>query len=377
MKIDENNSIYEIITKYPETLEILIEMGFKEFKNMNKLKTLGKNINLKMALDMKQIPLNIFLKNLELKINNKKEKEEVINIKGILPCPVKIPILEELNKYIKEKKENFNIDLKTASMGINWLKEDYKISIKNKVPDIFISAGFDLFFNKKTYQNFQDLSNIKNYNKDFQNDEINLKDPKNTYSILAVVPAIFLINKNELKNEIPDSWEDLLSGKYDNKVSLPITDFDLFNAILLNIHKKFGEEGIESLKKTLISNLHPSQMVQSYKTKLNKPAIIIMPYFFTKTINKNSPMIPIWPKDGAIISPIFMINKNNNKLKNISEFFASKKIGKIFSYNGKFPSTHPDIDNMITKDNKYLWLGWDYIYNNDLSELIKKLKNIF
>ncbi|MDN5343687.1 MULTISPECIES: ABC transporter substrate-binding protein [Oceanotoga] len=377
MKIDENNSIYEIITKYPETLEILIEMGFKEFKNMNKLKTLGKNINLKMALDMKQIPLNIFLKNLELKINNKKEKEEVINIKGILPCPVKIPILEELNKYIKEKKENFNIDLKTASMGINWLKEDYKISIKNKVPDIFISAGFDLFFNKKTYQNFQDLSNIKNYNKDFQNDEINLKDPKNTYSILAVVPAIFLINKNELKNEIPDSWEDLLSGKYDNKVSLPITDFDLFNAILLNIHKKFGEEGIESLKKTLISNLHPSQMVQSYKTKLNKPAITIMPYFFTKTINKNSPMIPIWPKDGAIISPIFMINKNNNKLKNISEFFASKKIGKIFSYNGKFPSTHPDIDNMITKDNKYLWLGWDYIYNNDLSELIKKLKNIF
>lgn len=377
MKIDENNSIYEIITKYPETLEILIEMGFKEFNNMNKLKTLGKNINLKMALDMKQIPLNIFLKNLELKINNKKEKEEVINIKGILPCPVKIPILEELNKYIKEKKENFNIDLKTASMGINWLKEDYKISIKNKVPDIFISAGFDLFFNKKTYQNFQDLSNIKNYNKDFQNDEINLKDPKNTYSILAVVPAIFLINKNELKNEIPDSWEDLLSGKYDNKVSLPITDFDLFNAILLNIHKKFGEEGIESLKKTLISNLHPSQMVQSYKTKLNKPAITIMPYFFTKTINKNSPMIPIWPKDGAIISPIFMINKNNNKLKNISEFFASKKIGKIFSYNGKFPSTHPDIDNMITKDNKYLWLGWDYIYNNDLSELIKKLKNIF
>ncbi|UYP00203.1 ABC transporter substrate-binding protein [Oceanotoga sp. DSM 15011] len=377
MKIDENNSIYEIITKYPETLEILIEMGFKEFNNMNKLKTLGKNINLKMALDMKQIPLNIFLKNLELKINNKKEKEEVINIKGILPCPVKIPILEELNRYIKEKKENFNIDLKTASMGINWLKEDYKISIKNKVPDIFISAGFDLFFNKKTYQNFQDLSNIKNYNKDFQNDEINLKDPKNTYSILAVVPAIFLINKNELKNEIPDSWEDLLSGKYDNKVSLPITDFDLFNAILLNIHKKFGEEGIESLKKTLISNLHPSQMVQSYKTKLNKPAITIMPYFFTKTINKNSPMIPIWPKDGAIISPIFMINKNNNKLKNISEFFASKKIGKIFSYNGKFPSTHPDIDNMITKDNKYLWLGWDYIYNNDLSELIKKLKNIF
>ncbi|MDM8534564.1 ABC transporter substrate-binding protein, partial [Clostridiaceae bacterium HSG29] len=40
--------------------------------------------------------------------------------------------------------------------------------------------------------------------------------------------------------------------------------FDLFNAILLNVYKKYGEDGIKRLGKSLLSSMHPSEMVKSH-----------------------------------------------------------------------------------------------------------------
>ena len=47
-------------------------------------------------------------------------------------------------------------------------------------------------------------------------------------------------------------------------------------------------------------------MVKSDKMKTNTPTVTIMPYFFTKMIKADGPMVPVWPNDGAAISPIFM-----------------------------------------------------------------------
>lgn len=56
--------------------------------------------------------------------------------------------------------------------------------------------------------------------------------------MLGVVPAVFLVNKNMLGDrEMPKSWADLLKPEFRKSVSLPISDFDLFNSILININK--------------------------------------------------------------------------------------------------------------------------------------------
>ena len=90
-------------------------------------------------------------------------------------------------------------------------------------------------------------------------------------------------------------------------------------------------------------------------------------------------MIAVWPEDGAIVSPIFMLSKKEKieKLQPIVDFFASKKVGEILSHSGLFPSVHPEVDNRIPKENKFMWLGWGYIYKNDISKLIKHCKMLF
>ena len=396
-------SLYDITNKYEEAIDMLVAVGFENMKDESQRNTIGKSITLEMALKMKKVNVETFEKQLidiieenkehfnELLEEKNEKKDANVKITGVLPCPVRVPLMESLKEWLDENEKDLDMkvdyELKAASVGVDWIKDSLEKSNDAEVlSDIFISAGFDLFFDKdligkyKEENIFEDITGFENYNSDFENEYISLKDPDNQYSMIGVVPAVFLINTDELDGrEMPTSWEELLTEEYENKVSLPIGDFDLFNAILLNVYKKYGEDGIKRLGRSLLSSMHPSEMVKSHIKDIQKPIVTIMPYFFTKMTKRGGPMEAVWPKDGAILSPIFMLSKKekSEKLKPIVDFFASKNVGEILSHNGKFPSVNPNVDNMISNEDKYMWLGWDYIKGNDIGNLIKKCEKIF
>lgn len=395
--INENMTILEICEKFPETIEFFKSKGFKNLDNNLILKTVGK-ITLKNALSMKKINVETFVNilnelinqnknSVDITMNENKKEENEITMMGLLPCPIRIPLLEAMKEFLENNNEiKLSYDLKAASYGLDWLKDDViKANHPEKLADIFISAGFDLFFEDKLMGKFKkenifkDITGIKEYNKDFNNNEISLKDPDGDYSMLGVVPAVFLVNTSELNGrEIPKTWKDLLKPEFEKSVSLPISDFDLFNSILINIYKTYGKEAVTKLGKSLLQNLHPSQMVKSDKFKENVPTVTIMPYFFTKMIKENSSMIAVWPEDGAAVSPIFMLTKENkkDKIKKIAEFLSGEKVGKILSHQGLFPSVNPNVNNNLD-DKKFLWVGWDYIHENNIGEILKECKELF
>ena len=399
---DENSTLLEIVEKYPETVPVFTSNGFSQMGDAEKRQKFGKTINLKMALMLKQIDVktfsNLLVEAIESKNNNidatltdsvKSDDAEALNVVGLLPCPVRIPLLEGFNNFIKsysqEKNVIINHELKAASTGLDWVEKNITgVKDAKDLPDLFISAGFDMFFDEemigkfKRQNVFADTTKLDKFNNLF--DGLALKDPKKHYAMIGVVPAVFLINKKELGDfPMPKTWEDIMKPEFEKRVSLPVGDFDLFNGILLNIHKHYGDEGVKKLGRSLLESLHPSQMVKSDRKKTNRPIVTIMPYFFTKMVKDGGPMVAVWPEDGAIVSPIFMLSKQE-KLQNLQpviDFFASEEVGKILSHSGLFPSVHPDIDNRISKENEFMWLGWDYIYNNDISGLIKHCENLF
>ncbi|SMB81212.1 ABC-type Fe3+ transport system, substrate-binding protein [Desulfonispora thiosulfatigenes DSM 11270] len=399
---NSSESLFDITQKHPEVIDLFVSIGFENMKDPVQRELVGKSISLEIALKLKKINLEVFTDRLVEAIEQKKDASNMnigkseentkadINIQGVLPCPVRIPLMESFSKWLEETEgvnKNVNYDLKAASVGVDWIKEAIEnVESDEVISDIFISAGFDLFFDKKLMGKFKskgvfkDLTGFEKLNTDFENEEISLRDPDGQYSLIGVVPAVFLINTEELNGrEIPKTWDDIFKPEFKNSVSLPIGDFDLFNAIILNIYKKYGEEGIRNLGECLLVNMHPVQMVKSHMKKTSKPAVTIMPYFFTKMTKQNGPMTAIWPEDGAIISPIFLLSKKakEKELKPYINFLASKQVGEILAHNGLFPSISPEVDNRIPKENKYMWLGWDFIKNNDIGELIKKCEKIF
>lgn len=383
MKINGTMNIKDILVKYPETIEIFRNNGFKGVEKAEVLEKLS-TITLEEAMRLKKMDLNSFIALLTESINSKMKNSEIsksngeLSLMGLLPCPVRIPLLKKFEEFLNNNPDlNLSYQLKAASAGLGWIKENViKTDKIENLADIFISAGFDLFFEKdlmgkfKERKVFKDISGVENYNSALQS----LKDPYGEYSIIGAVPAIFMVNKNLLGDRIsPKSWADILKPEFKASISLPVADFDLFNAILVNIYKLYGENGVKALGRNLMSNMHPAEMVGS-----NGPTITVMPFFFSKMIRENSPMMPIWPEDGAIISPIFMLTKADkaDKLKKIAEFMSGKEIGEILSHQGLFPSTNPEVSN-ISDEKPMMWIGWDHIYSIDMGKTIKHCEKLF
>ncbi len=397
------DSIYDICNAYPETLDVFTANGFSQFKNPKMLEQMGKSVTLQMALKMKKLNAAAFVHLLNESIESKRNSVDIdlktktaagdaaVKVQGLLPCPVRVPLQESFDAFItdfeKEHQQKVECDLKAASMGLDWLIDDVvNHDDASNLADIFISAGFDLFFDEKLMgkfkkqQIFKDSTGFQKLNRNFDNEEICLKDPDGHYSMIGVVPAVFLVNTKELGGRaVPRTWADLFQPEFKNSVSLPISDFDLFNSMLLHIYKTYGEEGVKGLGACLLSSMHPSQMVKSHQQKQQRPAVTIMPYFFTKMVKQGGDMAAVWPEDGAIISPIFMLTKKESleRSQPIIDFFASEKVAEILSHQGLFPSVNPNIDNRLPEENKFMWLGWDYINNNDIGALIKKCGQLF
>ncbi len=389
--ITKSETIANILNKYPELMDVFLANGFKGLDNPMILKQIGK-LPLETVLKNKGIGVEPFLnlineqitiEETDVTLMDNKTKEGNINIIGLLPCPVRIPLLERFNELSNLDKINHN--LKAASEGLDWLKEEVKDAKVEDLADIYISAGFDLFFEEDLMKKFKDQKVFDDFykdvelNKDFSNDYMELKDPNNDYSMISVVPAVFLVNTMALGDRpIPKTWSELLNPIYEGSISLPVSDFDLFNAILIHLYKEFGEEAVFKLGKSLIKSMHPAEMVKSERRSRVKPAVSVMPYFFTKMALPGSVMKAVWPEDGAITSPIFMLSKKDKReeIKEITDMFMSKETGEILSHKGLFPSVNKDVDNNL-ENKKFKWVGWDYINNNNIGEILAKCMRIF
>ena len=65
-----DDTLYEIIEKYPEALDFFIANGFEQLKNKQMLEIMGKNIKLRMALMSKKINQELFIDKLETILKN-------------------------------------------------------------------------------------------------------------------------------------------------------------------------------------------------------------------------------------------------------------------------------------------------------------------
>jgi ABC-type Fe3+ transport system substrate-binding protein len=392
------DTLHSIAERYPETVAVFTSNGFPQMEDAAQRATFGKLINFETALQMKNRNPETFMTLLNEVIDSERNSpdatlakgddkdREGLNVVGLLPCPVRIPLLEQYNAFVEETGlTGVNTDLKAASVGIDWVARNLDgITSQDQLPDLFMSAGFDLFFDATKIGRFREqgvFTDLVNYDREnalFKGR--GLQDPSHNYSIISIVLAVFLVNTKELNGrEIPRSWEDLLKPEWEQSVSLPVSDFDLFNAILLNIHDRYGDEGVEKLGRSMLQALHPAQMIKSNRFKDKRPAVTIMPYFFTKTVQPGGTMEAVWPEDGAIVSPIFMLAKKERaqELQPVVDFFSSKAVGETLSHQGLFPSLHPEVDNRLADDIPMMWLGWDKILKTDLSREIARCEELF
>ena len=398
--IEKTMTIQQLVDAWPCTLEVLVANGFENLKDPAVRSAVGRVLTIERAAGMKGYGIDTFIGLLQHRIDEMADQADVtmkqteransdISVAGLLPCPVRIPLLEGFDRFIEgytaQTGLSVSYKLEAAAVGADWMAEHVAgLHDERNLPDLFLSAGFDTFFDRKTIGRFKDQGiycdiTPKEVNRDF--DGLKLKDPKGDYGVLSVVAAVFMVNHEVLGDRpVPRTWADILKPEFAQNVALPVGDFDLFNAILLTIYRQFGDEGIRKLGKSMLKSMHPSQMIKNAQRVADeKPIVTIMPYFFTKMAAMVKSLEIVWPQDGAIISPIFMLAKKSRQaeLQPIGDFLAGKEIGEILAQRGLFPSLHTDVDNQLPAGTPWQWVGWDFIYSNDIPALIKHTTLLF
>lgn len=392
-------NIAQIITTWPETAAVFGAHGLEAFTDAAYLERVGRYMKLRTALERKGLGVESFERQLQERIETQTRRVDVceelgdrgashIDVAGLLPCPVRVPLLDKINAFVDECQSRDGVNISTrfraASGGSEWIEKEIRAATAvTQLPDIFVSAGFDTFFDPNGIGRFKEEGAFAaldpgEVNRAFTG--LDLRDPQGAYTIISTVPAVFILDTHQLGDlPAPRTWAQLLEPQYQRKVAYPVGDFDLFNAILLNIHREFGDAGVKKLGRSMLGSMHPAQMGTLPAGKTQKPLVTIMPYFFTRMAANIPGVEIIWPEDGAILSPIFMLRRKDSlsQSRALAEFFAGAEVGSILARQGLFPALNPAVENILPEASPWKWLGWDYIYTHDVAAQIKRLEGIF
>jgi len=399
-------TLFDVTETYPETIPVFVSNGFAHVGDESKRKSHGKMVTLAQAMQMKGKDFDAFRGLLTATIDGHRRSADVtlkaaeddaifpregdLRVAGLLPCPVRIPLIElfEPAREAIERKYGLKVGyrLAAASVGMHAIEQEMaRIRTREDLPHLFLSAGFEAFFDHKNLARFKDQGVFVDRSWSEGNpafEGLALKDPDGHFAMIGVVPAVFLVDRRQLaEGEAPPrTWKELLDPRFERRVALPVGDFDLFNGILLTLFKHYGEDGVRGLARNLVQAMHPSQVAGRFAGRqASQPAVSVIPFFFSKMAAMNPNVEIVWPEDGAIISPIFMLEQKAAPAgtTELGDFFLSREAGEVLAHRGLFPSLHPEVSNPLPEGADWMWLGWDFIRENDLGELIPRLLGIF
>lgn len=402
--IQPQMTVFEITERYPSTIGVFVKNGFPRMRDADKRRVQGKALTVRSAALLRRLDQAELIRKLQEAAQEDQQQEDVtlaqtgdlsllpegdIRISGLLPCPVRLPILEAVSDLASrlqaEQGQTLGWSLAAASVGVDGLnKQLAQVEGEEDLPEVFISAGFESFFDRRNFRRFKDQGVFVDTAPPGQNacfGDLPLRDPDGHFTMVGMVPAVFLVNGNFLGDDPePRTWEDVLHPRFEGRIALPVGDFDLFNGLLFTIYKRFGERGVRALARNMLVSMHPSQTVGRFSGKQQQqPTISIIPYFFSRMTLNSEVIKTVWPEDGAVICPIFMLVKQSSRdrAEPVARLFLSKEVGEILAHKGLFPVLNPEVDNRLPRGTRWQWLGWDFIREHDLGELIPRLDAIF
>lgn len=390
--ITGNENLQQIVEIDDSLVPFFEKHGLGNYFQPENLNKIGKYTRLNSLLKSKKIEPEHFIASLNELSGNMQQNDfgrlyqhEQLHFSAMLPCGLRNPFKEYFESVINGNDEQFT--------GLNFLIEgnvNHELSYYplldsitdiNELPDIIIASDVNNFFHRPFINRFIDKGIFTAYAPyKFNNylEKAGFSDPNNNFTMFTTNLLVMAVDKERLGNKpMPKTWNDLLHENFRNEIIMRGEDDFFCNAVMLPFYKDGGNAAIETLAMNIKSGLHPAEMVKLAGTpKPEAATIYILPYFFAKRIHNKQVEI-VWPEDGAIVSPVFMLIKKEKieQHKFLLDFLLSKETGEMLT--GRyFPSIHPDASNAPFPE-LVKWLGWDFLNKYDIGALKNDIRDTF
>ena len=391
--ITGNENLFQIAETDRDLIGLFEKHGLGSYFESNNLNKIGKFLKLNTLLKSKNINSGNFIELLNKSLNksvtpsNPALNNEMgnLHLSSMLPCGLRNPFKEYFESLVQENIGEYG-DLNYLIEGnVNHELSYYplldNIEDLDELPDIIMASDVNNFFHRPFMERFIQkgvFSAYEPYKANSYLEKSGYSDPKQNFTMFTANMLVMVVDKEKLgKRKMPEKWSDLLADDFCNSIVMRGEDDFFCNAVMLPFYKDHGFDAIKKLAQNISAGLHPAEMVKMAGTDNEKSSTVyIMPYFFAKKIKKQSVEI-IWPSDGAIASPVFILVKKDALSKHISllELITSKNMGEMLK--GRFfPSMHCDVTHE-TFPEPVKWLGWDFIYTNDIGKLKDDIRTEF
>lgn len=390
-EISLHTSIHSLLTEMPSLATVFVKYGFPQFTDSFFVNNLSSFLKLGTFLRYNNIDIDTFIhecKNIQTTGSNDMRTgysaTSDLTLFALLPCGLKNPLDSAINTFAeKHSAKGFRYSIE-GNLNHEFSYYPYIESIETigELPDVLVSSDFnslyhhrflDRFVNKDTFVSVNTVMNQR-----FE--KIGFADPLKTFTMFSANPLVIVHAKNSSRIvDTPPSWEMLSDSRYHKSIVMR-GDNDFFcSGVLLPLYRMYGLENILYLASNVCSGMHPSQMVKMIDSSAKDiPPLYIMPLFFAQKIKNKDRVEIIIPDEGALVSPVQILVKKSTAEKTsfITDFLLGKELQQHCA-NNFFPSFHPHVKNSIPDESKLYWVGWNFIYCNDIGQIKDKLRTTF
>jgi len=299
---------------------------------------------------------------------------------ALMPCGLRNPFKDHVDTFVEAHPDWF-ADLNYLVEGnvnheTRYYPEIDKLESVDDLPDIVLASDVNSFFHRRFLTRFspQFTSYLPHPPHPFLAN-VGFCDPDEHFSMFTANLLVMVVDKQRLGNRpMPREWVHLLHPCFKNDVILRGEDDFFCNAVLLPYYKDYGMEAIRLMASNVKTGRHPAEMVKLAGSDREEGAVIyVMPYFFAAKV-RNPRVEIVWPKDGAILSPVFLLVKNEaiDKHRKMLDFIFSHETAQVLARN-LAPSLHPEVSNEHIPG-PVKWLGWDFLKRHDIGALKKQIQ---
>ena len=388
-----NSSLKDIVNTLPTIRQVFKSYGLYEIENPDIFEKIGSVLKLSTFLRHRKIDTDEFLKRFRESFeystpDNFQDNLLVGNptFLALLPCGLKAGINGALEKFAEQQQLKNTPFTYRAEANVNHELSFYSyidsIQSENELPDVIVSSDLNSFLHSQFITRFVNKDIFTNAQSEINSTlkAVHYADPNNNYTMFSANPLV-MVHVRDTTSSVPTpvSWKDILSPQFRKKVIIRGQDNFFCSAVLLPFYRLFGMDAVLSLAESVIDGMHPSQMVKQIDSAQSDIApIYIMPLFFAKKIKRTDRIEIIFPHEGVFISPVTLLIKKSPSANTseITDYLLGLELQQYCADNF-FLSVHPDVKNPIMPTNKLYWIGWDFIYNNDLLSIKNLLGSKF
>jgi ABC-type Fe3+ transport system substrate-binding protein len=301
------------------------------------------------------------------------------------PCPVKLAVKDGLDRIagiMRARGDEVSVCIPMGCTSVDPFDPLYLETEADRLPAIIASIGFGDFWRKEFVERFLNNAVFEAVLPAGINpimERAGMIDPRGAYTIYGTTPYIFLVDTNRLGHlPVPRTWGELLDPRYRDEIVMCGDGDDMADAVILNLYRERGIEGLRRLAGNVKGIMHSSRMAKlAGSVDPDAAAVFIIPAFFAESTRRPAHVRVVWPEDGAAASPLYLLAKKGERerLADLISFFtdgfAAIESAAWFTPIGLSGSP------ALPPDASLKWVGWDFIEANDVNRLRDELNAAF